>query len=107
MPNAPDPESIQQRELSSPRFMSVEECRKSLPIKISRRMVVNYIRAAGPEFYQEHRRQLFLTPEQWAAVVAGIKPRSGSLGAAIGSSAHALSPEAASARALALTASDM
>jgi hypothetical protein len=55
-------------------FLTVEQCRASLPIKISRRALVRYIRAAGPGFYQEHRRQLFLTPEQWAAVVATIKP---------------------------------
>jgi hypothetical protein len=55
-------------------FLNVEQCRASLPIKISRREVVRYIRAAGPEFYQEHRRQIFLTPEQWAVVVATIRP---------------------------------
>jgi hypothetical protein len=55
-------------------FLTVEQCRASLPIKISRRALVRYIRAAGPGFYQEHRRQLFLTPEQWAAVVATIRP---------------------------------
>jgi hypothetical protein len=54
-------------------YMTVEDCRKSLPIRISRRKVVEYIRAAGPEYYQEHRRQIFLTREQWAVVVAGIR----------------------------------
>jgi hypothetical protein len=65
-----EPNAVVER-AKAPKFLSVEECRASLPIKISRRMVVNYIRAAGPD---EHRRQLFLTPQQWAAVAAGIKP---------------------------------
>lgn len=56
------------------RYLTVEECRATLPIKISRREVVRYIRAAGPDFYQEHRRQMFLSPEQWAAVVTTIHP---------------------------------
>jgi hypothetical protein len=53
-----------------PQYLTVEQCRATLPIKISRRQVVNYIKKAGPDYYLEHRRQLFLTPEQWRAVVA-------------------------------------
>jgi hypothetical protein len=66
-PDAPPPEEPAPEE-STRMFMSVNECRASLPIKISRRAVVSYIRAAGPEFYQEHRRQLFLSPTQWKEV---------------------------------------
>jgi hypothetical protein len=54
-------------------FLNVDQCRASLPIKISRREVVRYIKAAGPEFYQAHRRQLFLTPAQWMAVVQTMR----------------------------------
>jgi hypothetical protein len=36
---------------------------------------VRYIKAAGPDFYQEHRRQIFLTPEQWAVVVKTMRPK--------------------------------
>src|SRR5262249_32392908 len=87
-----------------PEFLSVEQCRASLPIRISRRKLVEYIRTAGQDYYQEHRRQLFLTPQQWQVVAAGIKPCSKSSGggrrAPFKSSVH--SPESAYAKAQAL-----
>ncbi len=82
-------------------YMSVEQCRASLPIAISRREVTGYIRAAGPDFYQEHRRQLFLSPQQWAAVVNTIKPR-GTRKGPRATRSSALPPEAAFRKAQAM-----
>jgi hypothetical protein len=59
----------------APVFLTVEQCRQSLPIQISRKEVIRYIKAAGPDFYQEHRRQIFLTPEQWTLVVKTMRPK--------------------------------
>jgi hypothetical protein len=90
-----------------PKLLSVQDCLAELPIKMAKRSLVQIIRAAGPDYYQEWRRQLFLTPEQWAVVVAGIKPpcskSSGAgRGASFKSSVGTLSPEAAFEKARAL-----
>jgi hypothetical protein len=91
----------------APKFLSVDECRASLPIKISRRMVVNYIRAAGPALYQEHRRQLFVTPEQWLAIVAKMMNPHKHWSTSRVRPSSVLSPEDAYERARAWTRADM
>src|SRR5262249_401202 len=91
----------------APRFLSVEDCRRSLPIRVSRRALVRYIKAIGPQYYQEHRRQIFLTPEQWKVVAASIKcSRSSGAGRRASFRSQVLSPERAFARARELLASD-
>jgi hypothetical protein len=96
----------------TPMFMTVMECRATLPIRMSRRSLVGIIKAAGPEYYQEWRRQLFLTPDQWAAIATRIKapcsrlPRGGRR-ASFKTPIRDLSPEEAYARALALTQESM
>jgi hypothetical protein len=88
--------------------MSVEDCRRSLPIKISRRSLAQIIRSAGPEFYQEWHRQIFVTAEQWAVIATGIKPpcsRSGDAGRKAAFKSSARSAESASGKKLALYSS--
>jgi integrase len=61
-------------------LMSVSDCLARLPIRMSRRALIHHIKGGGLDSYQEWRRQIFLTPEQWAFHVSRIKPCSNSSG---------------------------
>ena len=53
-------------------LMSVADCLAQLPIRMSRRALVQHIKGGGVDTYQEWRRQIFLTPEQWAFQWGGL-----------------------------------
>jgi hypothetical protein len=48
-------------------LMSISDCLALLPIRMSRRALIRHIKGGGFDTYQEWRRQMFLTPAQWAS----------------------------------------
>ena len=54
-------------------FLNIRDCLAQLPIRMSRQALVNHIRCGPEGTYQEWRRQIFLTQEQWAFHVSRIQ----------------------------------